>query len=1509
MKNYFLHMKKFTILFNLLLACCLSVVSYAQQAATATWQLTSTTLRTVTTTGVVAAASEATGPVFPSPTYNSRTIAGTTTSVSTQNITVNPNSTGTSSTTAHTNGGYAQFAVSPADGSEFTVSSISFYMGSAGANSNGTSIEYALNSSFSSPVVLATPTGSVDFPLRDLLYPFSYSPSGITVHSGDTLFLRIYTWNASTSARQLLLSNMVISGTVVAIRPTVATAAATNITYNAANVGGNVVSDAGNAVTERGVVYSINANPTTADGKVIDPSGGTGPFSVLLSGLSEYTLYHFRAYATNSLGTSYGQDLTFGTPSAPDAVVVAPKQMENLGRALVAVRRSSDEVYVGWRMLGTDPTSITFNLYRDGVKLNNTPIATTTNYVDTTTTNGVYMIKPVIDNVEQAASEQAAVWAKNYLDIPLQVPAGGITPDGVAYTYTANDASVGDVDGDGEYEIILKWEPTRKNDNAGDYSGKTILDCYKLNGTKLWRIDLGININAGPHFTQFLVYDFDGDGKAEVACKTADGTVDGQGVVIGNPTVDYRNSDGWVDSGPEFLTVFNGFTGAAMATINYEPARGSYSDWGDNYGNRAERYVSAVAYLDGARPSLIIGRGYYNKLVRAAYDWRDGQLTLRWKFDSNDNTSPLNASYKAQGNHQMTIGDVDGDGKQEVFNGASAINDNGRGLWSNGLGHGDALHMSDMDPDRPGLEIWQPYEAPAFNGNIGAALVDAKTGVPIFTVAESSADVGRAMAADIDPRYKGYELWAARGNIYNCKGETISTGVKPPMNFGIWWDGDLCRELLDNFSVWKYDYTTGVTNRFYQPSGVSSNNSTKATPALTADLFGDWREEMMFRTTNDDTLRIFTTTIPTEHRIYTLMHDPQYRVAIAWQNSGYNQPPHPSFYLGDSMAEAPRPNIKVKDILPPKVSQISRGLPDSAVTTAESFKYRVSFNENVSGVDTSDFILTSTGGLSGVISSVIPVDGAVYDVDVVGISGEGTLRLDLKGSGTQIADTSGNMIAAGFTNGEIYTRVKVAQVVLMDTIYAKRIGDGDFMLGAAASSGLKLTYSSSNPEVAYVDSTGSVHITGVGSTVVSAIQDGDNIFAAAMTSRVFIVQPFNITVLHQDGDAGNIGNNTIRPYLKLMNADSSVVALSELTVRYWLTAENYTGLTTLIDWAQLGNNKVKVNYVPLSLPRKGAFGYVEYRFDASAGLLARGGSSGPIQSRLYNSDWSVLDESDDRSYKPTSVYSLNEKITLYRNGKLIWGAEPETDSATIKLKAYSERKGGAANTISSYIKITNEGNMPVDFGDISVRYWFTADGNASLNYWVDYAKLGGNNFLGQFVRINPVLDKADAYFEIKPKSSLGTLHPSSNTGNIQYRIAKADWSPFLQANDHSYNASSIFALNNKITIYYKGTLVWGDEPNAAQQLTMAAPQVAGLVMASKDLILYPNPVSDQLNIRLGEVGPGAVLTVRSVNGDVVRQIKLDRGNKSISMKGLPAGTYFATIATSGELKTIKVVKM
>ncbi|MGI5230117.1 rhamnogalacturonan lyase [Actinoallomurus sp. CA-142502] len=587
-----------------------------------------------------------------------------------------------------------------------------------------------------------------------------------------------------------------------------------------------------------------------------------------------------------------------------DAAAATARQVEKLDRGLVSVRSGSGN-FVSWRLLGTDSSSVAFNLYRGSTKVNSSPITNSTNYYDGGAAAGAaYTVRPVVNGAEQAASEPALRFTNGHLDVPISPPSGGATPDGVSYTYSANDASVGDLDGDGQYEIVLKWDPSNSKDNSqSGYTGDVYVDAYRLNGTRLWRVDLGRNIRAGAHYTQFQVYDYDGDGRAEVAMKTADGTVDGTGKVIGSASADYRNSSGYILSGPEYLTMFNGQTGAAMQSVDYVPARGTVSGWGDAYGNRVDRFLAATAYVDGQRPSLIEARGYYTRTVISAWDWRNGTFTRRWTFDSSSSTN--GSAWTDEGNHNLAVGDVDGDGRDEIVYGAMAVDDNGAGLWNTQMHHGDAMDLGDLDPNRPGLE---EYKVDEDTSKPAGYMADAATGAIRWQYPTCGCDNGRGRSDDIWAGSPGAESWSsATSGIYDTSGRQANSRKPSSDNFVIWWDADPVRELLDDTHIDKYG-TSGDT-RLLTGSGVASNNGTKATPALSGDILGDWREEVVWRTSDSKALRIYTTTAVTDRRIVTLMHDTQYRTAIAWQNTAYNQPPHPSFFIGDGMAQPAWPNV------------------------------------------------------------------------------------------------------------------------------------------------------------------------------------------------------------------------------------------------------------------------------------------------------------------------------------------------------------------------------------------------------------------------------------------------------------------------------------------------------------------------------------------------------------------------------------------------------------------------
>lgn len=632
-------------------------------------------------------------------------------------------------------------------------------------------------------------------------------------------------------------------------------------------------------------------------------------------------------------------------------------QMEKLDRGIVAIPTSGNGNFVSWRFLGTDDESrTTFTLKRNGTVVQSG--MTTTNFQDKNgNANSNYQVITYVNGEEVETSQIVKAQNAAARTLTLDRPAGGSTESG-SFTYSPNDMSVGDVDGDGQYELFVKWDPSNSKDNSQDgYTGNVIIDCYKVdwsngaNGNggveKLWRIDLGRNIRAGAHYTQYMVYDFDGDGKAEMMLKTAPGSKDGKGNYVNQATTDenikkadntkvWLTSSGRMDGGHEYLTVFNGLTGEAIHTIAYNPNRNATStlseeagtfNWAigktDTHGyNRGDRYLAAVAYLDGPdKPaSGIFCRGYYSYAFIWAVDFDGKELKQKWfsehrsgtaysltTFDADgkstkksfSNCKPTSGSGSGtmfqNGNHNMSIADVDGDGCDEIIWGSAALNNDGSLLYGTGFGHGDAIHLSDLDPDRPGLEVFQVHEE---KGTYAWDVHDARTGEIIAKGGPSGVDNGRGMAAQLDANFHGFYVSSAsaREQRSAATGEQVSSG-QTSLNFRIYWDGDLQDELLDGTKIDKWGGSG--TSRLSTLSG-STCNSTKNTPNLQADILGDWREEVILHN-GADQIFIYSTTIATNYCIPTLMHDHTYRMGICWQNTAYNQPPHLGYYLPDAM--------------------------------------------------------------------------------------------------------------------------------------------------------------------------------------------------------------------------------------------------------------------------------------------------------------------------------------------------------------------------------------------------------------------------------------------------------------------------------------------------------------------------------------------------------------------------------------------------------------------------------
>ena len=690
----------------------------------------------------------------------------------------------------------------------------------------------------------------------------------------------------------------------------------------------------------------------------------------------------------------------------------AKQTEERIGRAPVAVT-TSQGILVSWRSLKSDAPTQAFNVYRNGTLIAS-DITTKTNFVDKNGKAGdTYRIET------SGTASEAKAWDNIYTSIEIARPKSRKDAAGkTTGRYRPDDISVGDVDGDGEYELVLKWMPDNARDSGKEgYSSPAYISCYEMDGTPLWTIDTGYGIRSGNHYTQFLVYDFDGDGKAEVIFKTAAGTKDGKGHYVSEAATDpaikgidntatHVNSNGRVTAGEELLTVFNGMTGEAMHTIWYSPNRalvnfptadGEYSSsWGDSSYNRGERYNAAVAYLDGEGhlPSAIMQRGYYTYCFLWAVDWNGKQLSTRWLhkgskdkwevFNANGTVtkSGTGASSYGQGVHGISIGDVNGDGHDDIVTGGATVSYDGSLLCSTGKGHADAIHLADLCPDRPGLEVMMPHEDSPY----GYDVHDATTGT-LLVSATSSGDNGRGLACDFIPANRGSEFWSsADGNTYSCTDGSVVLAKKADTNFRIYWTADPYDQTFDG----RYDSNTGkcaprircfntATNsiatfmEFAQYGNPSACNTTKATPCLQADILGDWREELIMYEYEPDwsastcKLLIYSTPEPTEHKVTCLMQDHIYRMGIAWQNSSYNQPPHLGYSLPDRLgidgatyktnvtSHAPVPTAETQDGTEPLVT------PSEDKAVVKGICYTAGENGEMTASTSNGYIKIRTG--------------------------------------------------------------------------------------------------------------------------------------------------------------------------------------------------------------------------------------------------------------------------------------------------------------------------------------------------------------------------------------------------------------------------------------------------------------------------------------------------------------------------------------------------------------------
>lgn len=911
------------------------------------------------------------------------------------------------------------------------------------------------------------------------------------------------------------------------------------------------------------------------------------------------------------------------------------RQMEKLNRGLIAVKTTADTrgqavngVYLSWRLLGDESLeNQAFDIYKNGTKIHTTGVHDATNWIDTSgTASDKYK---VVKAGEDASKETEVTPTSNnncaksnevgngnseknsftYVDIPISRPdpVERMGDGKISNYYTvdksheggANDASVGDLDGDGNYEIVLKWDPTDSKDSAGaDFTGNAYIDAYKIdpnNDGYMWRIDLGKNVTSGAHYTQFLVYDFDGDGKSEVAMKTAPGTVDGTGhyVTEVGDTDEIRNTDNTKSyigtSGrlkgknpfTQYLTIFDGETGAALYTTDYIPydaAEDQY--WGDGKAkyNRSERYLAAVAYLDGIHPSIVMCRGYYHDSVIRVYTWDGTELTMQWEHKGKKSAS--STTLYGQGNHNLSVGDIDNDGKDEIVYGSAALDDDGKTVLGNtGLGHGDAMHMSDFNNDGT-QEVFSVKEE-QFK-KYAEDLRVASTGKHFWSSGKlvTSDDNGRGVMDNIDDDYaKTHPNALAIGwssgiaNAHDLNGDDVAAkpagaGSGTFDNFLVYWDGDLSRELLDANIIQKYYAATGTTKRFYGPSdgytltGGSTNNYSKRNPSLVADIWGDWREEIIMpvnkgSATDQAYLRIYTSTMPTDYRITTLMHDCQYRLSVAWQNVGYNQPTHASYYIG-SVALATDESGNTLNYLAPAVpyTKVTYSAPEQVAVTGMTLEKK-SIEVEKGKTETINAIITPENATrKGITWTSSDTNVATVTNGVVKGISAGTATITATTKDGNFTDTCEVTVMQNAVTG-----IRISEKLIdLGMGYKKQI-TATVMPDDATDKSVEWT--SENPEIAAVSDNGTITGKSYGRTVVTATTT-DGGYTAKCVVRVKPIDVFDAT-----------GNNEF----VLSNTDSETKLVSSTAKGMSLEQTNSNvGAEVYKDFEVFSDNKAKISF-------------------------------------------------------------------------------------------------------------------------------------------------------------------------------------------------------------------------------------------------------------------------------------------------------------------------------------------